>query len=228
VDLRAIPSQSIDYAVRRSDRARRVRVSVEPDGAVEVILPRRAPEHAAEAAIIELGPWIERRKRALQRARDELARPAGTLPYLDETLTVVGQSGRTRATRQQDRLLVPAGPRAKRDAAIERWYRRRARAEIDPRLRQACAAAQLPMPTALSIRSQKTRWGSCSPTGAMSFNWRLLLAPTAVLEYVIWHEVCHLEIADHSQSFWALVARHCPEHRRHARWLRRYGATLTL
>jgi predicted metal-dependent hydrolase len=62
----------------------------------------------------------------------------------------------------------------------------------------------------------------------MSFNWRLLLAPEPVLDYVVWHEVCHLSVMDHSPRFWSLVARHCPDYRAHVRWLRRYGPTLVL
>ena len=74
-----------------------------------------------------------------------------------------------------------------------------------------------------------SRWQtSCSTSGAMSFNWRLLLAPAAVLDYVIEHEVCHLEVMDHSPHFWALVEARVPDWREHAAWLRRYGATLQL
>jgi predicted metal-dependent hydrolase len=62
----------------------------------------------------------------------------------------------------------------------------------------------------------------------MSFNWRLLMAPALVLETVVWHEVCHLEIADHSARFWALMDRRFPDHRLHQRWLRRYGPALVL
>jgi hypothetical protein len=62
----------------------------------------------------------------------------------------------------------------------------------------------------------------------MSFNWRLLLAPEAVLDYVVWHEVCHLHVMDHSPRFWALLGRHCPDYRTHSRWLKRHGATLVL
>jgi predicted metal-dependent hydrolase len=62
----------------------------------------------------------------------------------------------------------------------------------------------------------------------MSFNWRLLLAPEPVLDYVIWHEVCHLEVLDHSPRFWRLVAKHCPGYREQIRWLRIHGATLVL
>jgi predicted metal-dependent hydrolase len=80
----------------------------------------------------------------------------------------------------------------------------------------------------LSIRGQRTRWASCSRSGAMSFNWRLLLAPEPVLDYVVWHEVCHLEVMDHSQKFWALLESRWPCWRDHARWLRRHGGTLVL
>jgi predicted metal-dependent hydrolase len=62
----------------------------------------------------------------------------------------------------------------------------------------------------------------------MSFNWRLLLAPEAILDYVVWHEVCHLEVMDHSPRFWALLGSRWPDYREHVRWLRRHGATLVL
>jgi predicted metal-dependent hydrolase len=111
--------------------------------------------------------------------------------------------------------------------AIERFYRRAAHAEIAPRLDAACAAVGTSY-SRLSIRSQKTRWASCSRSGAMSFNWRLLLGPEPVLDYVVWHEVCHLEVMDHSPRFWNLMAERCPDYRQQLRWLRRHGATLVL
>ena len=79
-----------------------------------------------------------------------------------------------------------------------------------------------------NIRAQRTRWASCSANGRMSFNWRLLLAPERVVEYVVWHEVCHLEVLDHSRRFWALLERHWPDYRTDREWLCRNGATLVL
>jgi predicted metal-dependent hydrolase len=218
--------EQISYSVRRSERARRVRVTVDATRGVEVVLPRRAPEREAAAAIRELRPWIERRVRELDRARQAVAARANTLPYLNQTLHVVPMPGRMRVHRRGDQLLVPAEPSA-REAAIERWYRRAAHAEIAPRLDRACAEADVSY-SRLTIRGQRTRWASCSRSGAMSFNWRLLLAPEPVLDYVVWHEVCHLEIMDHSPRFWALLRAHCPDYREHLRWLRRHGATLVL
>jgi predicted metal-dependent hydrolase len=137
----------------------------------------------------------------------------------------VPEPGRTRAHRRGDELLVPAGD--DREAALERWYRRAARSEIAARLDRACEQAGLSY-TRLTIRAQRTRWASCSRSGAMSFNWRLLLAPPEVLDYVVWHEVCHLQVLDHSPRFWALLARWCPDYRERSAWLRRHGQTLVL
>ena len=217
--------EEIAYTVRRSERARRVRVSVDAGRGVEVILPRRAAAREAAAAIRELRPWIERRVAELESARAAVAARGARVPYLDEMLTLRPQAGRERVHRRGDELLVPAG--AQSEAALERWYRRGARAEIAPRLDHACAQTGRAY-TALTIRGQRTRWASCSRAGAMSFNWRLLLAPEAVLDYVVWHEVCHLEVMDHSPRFWSLLGRRCPDYRRHSAWLRRHGATLVL
>jgi predicted metal-dependent hydrolase len=218
-----MPSVS-EYTLRRSPRARRVRVSVESDGGVHVTLPRRAPARAADEAVRELAPWIERRRRALARAAAEVARTPGTVPYVGGELVLLPQAGRTRVHRRGDALLVPDTDRA---AALERWYRRAARAEIGARLDAAVARAGTAY-TTLTIRGQRTRWASCSAKGAMSFNWRLLLAPEAVLDYVVEHEVCHLEVMDHSPRFWRVLEQRVPDWRRHSRWLRRYGSTLVL
>jgi predicted metal-dependent hydrolase len=223
--LVAMPTGPADipYTVRRSTRARRVRVCVDADG-VEVVLPVRAREREAAAAVAELRPWIERRLREAAAVRDRLAERAGTVPYLGTALLLRGEAGRTRVHRRGGELLVPAGDP---EPALERWYRRAARAEIEPRLDAATRALGRSY-TKLTIRNQRTRWGSCSSTGAMSFNWRLLLAPEAVLDYVVWHEACHLAVMDHSPRFWRLLGEHLPGYREPRRWLRAHGATLVL
>jgi hypothetical protein len=214
----------IDYRVRRSQRARRVRVNVDTRG-VEVVLPQRAPEREAAAAIRELEPWIRRRVHELERARQAVAARGEGVPYLGELLRVRTEPGRTRVHRRGAELWAPAG--VEREAALERWYRRAARAEVASRLERACAMAGSSY-SRLTIRGQRTRWASCSRDGAMSFNWRLLLAPEPVLDYVVWHEVCHLEVMDHSSRFWSLLERWCPDYREQSRWLRRHGQTLVL
>ncbi len=223
------PVSTIAYRIRRSARARRVRVTVDAGGWRRGGAPGAGPERAADAAVIELRPWIERRLAEVERLRTA-AGAAGrrrTVPR--------GRSCASCRSRDAHGWRGGAAPRscssrrrqAARRAALERWYRRRARVEVAARLDAACAAAGLRY-RGLTIRGQKTRWASCSPQGAMSFNWRLLLAPASVLDYVVWHEVCHLEVMDHSPRFWALVAHRCPGYREQVRWLRRHGATLVL
>jgi predicted metal-dependent hydrolase len=202
-----------------------VRVNVDPARGVEVILPRRAAQRDAAAAVRELRPWIERRVAEATRVRALVAARGATVPYLGKELALVAQPGRTRAHRRGEQLLVPDGEAQL--PALERWYRRSARLEIGARLDRACAHVGGSY-TKLTIRGQRTRWASCSRTGAMSFNWRLLLAPEPVVDYVVWHEVCHLEVMDHSRGFWTLLESRCPDYRRQRRWLRANGASLVL
>jgi predicted metal-dependent hydrolase len=215
---------AIPYRIRRSTRARRVRVVVHPDATVEVVIPARARERDAADAVHQLRPWIVRRLDEARTLVQRSAPPVGTVPYLGGLLELRPEAGRTRVHRRGGTLQVPAGDARE---ALERWYRRQARVEVVPRLDAACAALGRPY-TQLTIRNQRTRWGSCSSSGAMSFNWRLLLARPEVLDYVVWHEACHLVHLDHSPRFWALVAERCPGYREPQAWLRRNGAGLVL
>jgi predicted metal-dependent hydrolase len=248
---------SIPYRIRRSERARRARILVDGDG-VEVVVPRRFPLRDVEPFVEEKRAWIERTLRRLRETESELPaarlEDGGLVPYLGESLRL---SARVEPGRRREhvarrggvlRVALPAGPErrlppgqlplldaeeplvphrgALRDA-LERWYRRRARAEVAPRLAAACARAGTSY-ASLQIRGQRTRWASCSSTGAMSFNWRLLLAPAEILDYVVEHEVAHLELLDHSPRFWRLLASRCPRWREHEAWLRRHGHALKL
>jgi len=222
------------YTIRRSARAQRARINVSAGG-VEVVIPAGLALSEIEPFVNDKRAWIERTLRRMREA-DAAHPPArledgGEVPYLDArlALSVRREPGRKRAhvACRGDTLSVRLGrPEDLRDA-LERWYRREARREIEPRLDAAAARAGTPY-TKLSIRSQRTRWASCSSSGAMSFNWRLLLGPEAILDYVIEHEVAHLKIHDHSARFWGLLESRCPEYETHERWLRTNGTTLRL
>ena len=190
-----------------------------------VTLPQRSREREAAAAVRELRPWIDRRRAEVEVARGAIERAPGGVPLLGELLTLREEPGRTRAHRRGGVLLVPVGDGAAQ--AIERWYRRTARAELGPRVSAATEALGAEY-SRITIRDQRTRWGSCSPTGALAFNWRLLLGPEEVLDYVVWHEACHLVVFDHSRRFWDLLERHRPAYRVPRRWLHDNGAALHL
>ncbi len=225
---------SVPYRIRRSSRARVARINVSPDG-VEVVVPHRFPEREVEPFVREKSAWIERTLRRFAESEREFP-PAriedgGEVPYLGDRLQlrVRVEAGRRRphVKRRGQTLEVVLPPNVEPPEALERWYRRRAAAEIAPRLDAACARAGSSY-ARLAIRGQRTRWASCSSSGTMSFNHRLLLAPEEILDYVIEHEVAHLEVPDHSRSFWSLLASRAPDWRRHEAWLRRHGPSLRL
>lgn len=122
--------------------------------------------------------------------------------------------------RQRARLISSAfGPEERRA------LRERARKELPPRLLEIAAAHGLTV-TAISIRNQRTRWGSCGRDGKISLNWRLVLMPPDVRDYVLIHELMHLRRLDHSPAYWKLVAAACPGYGDARQWLRRNGAAL--
>jgi predicted metal-dependent hydrolase len=223
-----------EYSVRRSRRARHARINVSADG-VEVVVPERFPLSRVEPFVAEKRPWIERTLRRYRASAEANPPPrledGGELPYLGERLAlrVRVEPGRVRAhvARRRDELRVALGPGHDLREELEAWLRRRARAEVEPRLRAATRRAGVRY-RGLQIRGQRTRWASCSSSGAMSFNWRLLLAPAEILDYVVEHEVAHLSVHDHSDRFWGLLARRRPDYRVHERWLRDHGHTLRL
>ena len=227
---------SVPYRIRRSSRARHARIDVGGDG-VEVVLPDRFPMGKVEPFVREKQPWIERTLRRMAESEAEVPparlEPGGEVPYLGERLElrVRVEPGRVRphVARRGPVLHAAVGSQGEGPLreSLERWYRRRARAEVESRLDRAVWRAGTRY-TSLQIRGQRTRWASCSASGAMSFNWRLLLAPAEILDYVVEHEVVHLDVLDHSDRFWATLASRCPDWRRHESWLRRHGHALRL
>ena len=224
------------YTVRRSDRARRARIVVGVDG-VEIVVPRGMPLRRVEPLVRERRAWIERAVQRLDRSSVGVSRArlehGGVVPLLGRELglrlAVDPDRKRPHVRRRGDVLHVRVGEAGTEPVrvAVEAWLRREARARVRPALDEACARAGHTSGP-LTIRGQRTRWASCSSSGAMSFNWRLMLAPEEILLYVIEHEVAHLDVPDHSARFWALLERRLPGYRQHERWLRRHGAALRL
>jgi hypothetical protein len=124
------------------------------------------------------------------------------------------------AHRQRSRMLA-----SRRPPDVDRELRRRAAEELPPRLLALAAQHGLTV-TRVTIRDQRSRWGSCSPKGHIALNFRLMLMPAHVREYILVHELMHLRQANHSIRFWRLVEQACPEFREAERWLRKNGASL--
>lgn len=223
------------YSVRRSDRARRARLTVTDAGEAVVVLPRRAPPRDAAALVERHGEWLDRHVARARSQRDAiLERPrlgeGRSLDVDGDRLVVViardpiSSTGpkRGRVAVETRGLVVYIG-RDGRDAAtlLEAWLRLHARRTIEARV--ALRAPDLRVrPGRISIRDQTSRWASASADGKLSFSWRLILAPPSVLDAVVVHELAHLRIRGHSRAFWELVERHAPHTPVARRWLREH------
>ncbi len=193
-----------------------------------VTVPQRARADEAERALRALDHWVAPRLAALDARRARIAGlgDAG-LPFLGEMLRLDPDASCARVTRHEAALRVPLADGELRREALVAWYRRQARVEAVRRLDGAVAALGVEY-TRLRITDTRTRWGSCSTNGTISLSWRLLLAPEACFDYVVWHEACHLVHAHHRPSFWRLLEQHRPDWRTPSGWLREHGADLRL
>lgn len=217
-------SGAVRVRVRRSTRARRVRLVLVPGEGPELVVPERARASAIDGALTTLTPWLERALARQRPAELGLAQP-GVAWHGGEAVALRVVTGRRASAGWSAGALELRAP--DRDAAtqvLERWYRGEAREALAASIERQAPALGV-APAALAVRDQRTRWGSCSSRGTLSFSWRLLLAPAWVLDDIVCHELCHLRVANHSQAFWSLLAAHRPGADSRP-WLRAHGGEL--
>jgi predicted metal-dependent hydrolase len=229
---------AVSYDLRRSARARRLRITVRPGG-VEVVAPLRMRDADIAAFVEGSRAWIDAKLAALQRV---LAAHPGSARLIDgSTILYRGQPVQLRVragARPQVRegraieVTVPAAlAEADREAVVERMIRRwlwwSAQNDVLSYVDRHGRKHDL-MPAAVRIKEHKRLWGSCTAKGAINLNWRLILAPPPVFEYVVVHELCHLRERNHQAAFWRLVGQILPEFEEQRRWLRVNGHLLTL
>jgi predicted metal-dependent hydrolase len=229
--------QHVPYILRVSARARRLRLVVRPGSGLEVVVPRGLSPAAHEPFLREKERWI---LATLERVTRESAAAAPQPVVEGRRLSFAGRelrlalrtgapAGRFRAGLSSDTLtltLPHSDPELAR-SALEVWYRRQAPRVFAERL-HVCNQRYGFSYGRVSVKGQKSRWGSCSRLGNLNFNWRLLLAPLPVLDYVVIHELCHLKELNHGPRFWKLVALGCPDYAAHRRWLRVHGKELVI
>ncbi|HEV2700681.1 MAG TPA: SprT family zinc-dependent metalloprotease [Steroidobacteraceae bacterium] len=208
------------WVVRESRRARRLAVRVHRTGRVEVVVPPRTSRAAVSAFVSEHRDWIEtRRQAALRQMPPEAPFPPPwiALPAVYETwrLHLAGGPGRVRI-REVNELLVVRGavgaPQLLKDA-LRRWLVGHAQVVLADHLAD-CAREFGFSYHSLSIRRQRTRWGSCSARGTISLNCCILFQAPEVLRYLLIHELSHTRHMNHSRAFWECVARCCPDYRK--------------
>lgn len=219
----------LKYSLRVSQRSRRLRISISDNG-VTLVLPAGYPEREGEKFLARNMDWVleqleRRQKLAAKTSRSRLPKDILLLRGSAVRVEIKEESGRiahARLEEKGDRLFIylPVGKSTAAPLVLERWLRELARAEIEAEVLQQAHRMHL-NPRAVSIRDQKTRWGSCSTSGTLSFNWRLIMAPHTVMQYVVVHELSHIKVPNHSADFWQVVAQYYPAYKEARSWLRK-------
>jgi predicted metal-dependent hydrolase len=224
----------VDYRLVRSKAARRLRVRVGPDG-VEVVQPATRNDEEVAEFLTDNRTWLldqlERTER-LRSIRRTLEDPVGTILFRGEPTRVRIETTQSRVAGNVVRVIdgqivVSHGPRSRTPVShsLEHWLRREARRSIEVHL-STITARLGQRPQRVYVMGQRTKWGNCSSRRNLSFNWRLILAPDYVLEYLVTHEATHLVIPDHSAKFWLTVQSLCRDTEKAKQWLCRHQAQL--
>jgi predicted metal-dependent hydrolase len=226
------------YAIRRSARATKIRIIVTVNK-VEVVAPIKVAEKHIHQFVIAEQQWIitalnkitERQPRTLQPV---LYGEGSTIVYQGESYLLTLKSSALKRIKivfthefiafMPDTLLAINHSDAIKIALLN-WMKKQLQREVVHWVKQHAPKHQL-VPRTINIRNQKSRWGSCGIHNDIQINALLIMAPPNVLEYVVVHELCHIQIRNHSPQFWALVADHLPDYKTPHRWLKQHGNRL--
>jgi predicted metal-dependent hydrolase len=223
-----VGERQVPVVLVRNARARRYILRLRPDGSACVTIPRGGSAAAAQQFVARSTVWLQQ---AIQRqtTRSQLPREwsVGTTVLFRGARQVIElpKEMAGRAARFGTELVALTGPSADLRPAIEQHLQNLATQELPPRVRGYAAQYQLAVHR-ITVRNQKSRWGSCSRRRTISLNWRLIQTPPFVQDYIILHELMHLRQMNHSARFWQEVKSVCPDYESAERWLKQNAALL--
>ncbi|HRX22239.1 MAG TPA: SprT family zinc-dependent metalloprotease [Syntrophomonadaceae bacterium] len=228
-------SGHIDFEVIYSDR-RTIAIIISPEGDVKVRVPYRTSPQVIMDLVDRKAEWIIRKLQQMEliktRADKRDFLDGEPFPYLGRDhplyIRIDARLSRAKAILEDGLFIIdtPAADTILLKNAMEAWYRDAALKYIRSRIDDYAPILNA-SPKRITIRQQKTRWGSCSSKGNLSFNWRIVMAPAKIMDYVIVHELCHLIRPDHSREFWSLVGSIIPDYKERRTWLKNNAAKLT-
>ncbi|EMA11296.1 M48 family metallopeptidase [Haloarcula marismortui] len=216
-----LAGRPLEYEVRRSEDATEPRIDIDIQG-VQVILPEDSEESPDEILRDNLN-WVLSKKRKYdsfrERAPDRVFAPGETFPYLGEDHEIVVEPRPAHEVSEEEiHLRQSAIDQSSLQQVLENFYRTRAREYLSDRVDYFASEIDVEYDN-IELRNQRTRWGSCSTNGILSFNWRLIMAPPETIDYVVVHELAHLIESEHNQEFWRIVGEFLPDYKKHADWL---------
>ncbi len=222
----SIDGQAVVVNFRRNSRAKRIilRLTREATGVV-VTIPKKMNLARAQAFVEKSVPWIS--KHLKQRAPPAILEPGSVIPFRGiphEVHATTLRRGLITIDPEARRILVPGDPRHL-SRRLQDWLKAQAKADLTEASARYAKSMAVDFKR-ISVRDQKSRWGSCSAAGDLSYNWRLILAPSHILDYVAAHEVAHRRHMNHGPGFWRLVLQHCPHASTAKHWFKSNGAEL--
>lgn len=218
----------VAYTIKQSYRTRSIRLEIRQETGLTVVVPRKYTPKQVEDILVQKSRWILRHLQGGKPLQMPLFKPApghgDRLPYLGKTIEIAVTAGAGKgaaACLTEGRLLIPLAGGTNTAPILEKWFRAQARLVFTQKADTFKVSMGLSYKNIL-IRGQRTRWGSCSPTGNITLNWKLLMAPVEIVDYVIIHELSHRKYMNHSSRFWQFVERYCPRWKEHRKWLVRH------
>jgi predicted metal-dependent hydrolase len=227
---KAPPGAAGGIVFERSERARNYRLTLRRDGTAVATIPQRGSQREAERFVAQQQDWLERaRARQTQRPRSAGVWVIGTHVLWRGEMTeirIATNGERPQVCLAADVFRVP-GFGGDLRPTLEAHFARRGKIELPARTWELAAVTGMEVKQ-VSVRNQRSRWGSCSANGTISLNWRLVQTPDFVRDYIIHHELMHLREMNHSDRFWARVEEVFPGWREAEHWLKRNGSLLGL
>lgn len=219
----------IGYSVMRSDSRNTIAMTVHPNGTVSVVAPTETSHSKISETIAKKADWVLRQQEYFRHQHSSYEKQfvsGESFFYLGRQykLKVRIEKANSKTAQQvqlvRGQLHVFVSGMLTRNVqttevrnGLARWYRTKAREHLPPVAIRFSSRLGLPYPT-VQIREMKQRWGSAGNNGRLSFNWRIVMAPRSLIEYVVAHELCHLKYPDHSRNFWRLLERAMPDYER--------------
>lgn len=227
-----LDSIDVPYVVKRSLRAKMLWLRIKADKSLIITVPKYYNLDLLDNFLKSKFKWIKHNisKIDIQKSNLNAGNSVNTVPYLGKILNIVKNCNKEmdpKIVLNQDQLIIRLDPGMSSNyaAEVEIWLKSQAQKQINARAQEISNRMGL-IYNKVSIRNQKSRWGSCSHKRNLSFNWKLIMLPEPVLDYVVIHELSHLSEMNHSIRFWNLVERYCPEWKNHRKWLNQHNGYL--
>ncbi|MDD4334097.1 MAG: SprT family zinc-dependent metalloprotease [Desulfotomaculaceae bacterium] len=231
-----LAGRKVAYSLKTSARAKTLRLKVDLENGLVITVPECFDSGALDTILKEKQAWILDKLDYFAQIQQSLAvtdkQPGWYVLYRGREYKVEVRPQRTKAGTVEivdDKIVIMPNEDNGKEAAVvlECWMKSMARLLINQRIRVANNALKLRF-NRVAIRGQKTRWGSCSNLGNLNFNWRLVMAPLQVIDYIVAHELLHLVEPNHSKKFWTLVESVCPDYKTCRDWLKKNGHRLKI